>query len=264
MKFSATTLLGFFICFTVLMVGALDTVGAVPLTKNLPGWLQIPFLDFASLFVVLGGLLTGLFIMYPAHTVLSAIGSLRYVFSHYNSKTELLEEEIKNILKYRSAYANDKNNFFAANKPSDSMTKYMFELVSTNYSAREIRDMADLYIDKRAGEEKKKADVLQMMANTAPSFGMVGTLLGLIIMLGNLEDPSKVGPALALALLTTLYGVGFANLLFSPMAKKIKYNQSINQTREKLIMEGIVLIREGKSELLIKDQLGSLIGQGGS
>ena len=64
------------------------------------------------------------------------------------------------------------------------MTKYMFELVSTNYSAREIRDMAELYIDKRAGEEKKKADVLQMMANTAPSFGMVGTLLGLIIMLG--------------------------------------------------------------------------------
>jgi len=103
-----------------------------------------------------------------------------------------------------------------------------------------------------------------MMANTAPSFGMVGTLLGLIIMLGSLDEPSGVGPALALALLTTLYGVGFANLLFSPMAKKIKYNQSINQTRERLIMEGIVLIREGKSELLIKDQLGSLIGQGGS
>jgi len=144
------------------------------------------------------------------------------------------------------------------------MTKYMFELVSTNYSAREIRDMAELYIDKRAGEEKKKADVLQMMANTAPSFGMVGTLLGLIIMLDNLDEPSGVGPALALALLTTLYGVGFANLLFSPMAKKIKYNQSINQTREKLVMEGIVLIREGKSELLIKDQLSSLIGQGGS
>lgn len=234
MKFSPTTLLGFFICFSVLMVGALDTVGAVALTENLPDWLNIPFLDFASMFVVLGGLLTGLFIMYPAHTVLSAIGTFRYVFSHYNSKTELLESEIKNILQYRSAYANDKNNFFAMNKPSDSMTKYMFELVSTNYSAREIRDMAELYIDKRAGEEKKKADVLQMMANTAPSFGMVGTLLGLIIMLGNLEDPSKVGPALALALLTTLYGVGFANLLFSPMAKKIKYNQSINQTREKI------------------------------
>ena len=144
------------------------------------------------------------------------------------------------------------------------MTKYMFELVSTNYSAREIRDMAELYIDKRAGEEKKKADVLQMMANTAPSFGMVGTLLGLIIMLGSLDEPSGVGPALALALLTTLYGVGFANLLFSPMAKKIKYNQSINQTRERLIMEGIVLTSKGKSELLIKDQLGSLIGQGGS
>ena len=261
MKFSATTLLGFLICFGVLIIGALDTVGVIPLTKSLPTWLIIPFLDFASLFVVLGGLLTGLFIMYPAHTVLSALGSLRFVFSHYNSKTELLEAEIKKILQYRTMYSNDKNNFFATQKPSDSMTKYMFELVSTNYAAREIRDMADLYIEKRAGEEKKKADVLQMMANTAPSFGMVGTLLGLIIMLGRLDDPSTVGPALALALITTLYGVGFANLLFSPMAKKIKYNQSINQTRERLIMEGIVLIREGKSELLIKDQLGSLIGQ---
>lgn len=261
MKFSPTTLLGFFICFSVLMLGALDTVGVLPITENIPAWLQIPFLDFASLAVVLGGLLSGLFIMYPAHTVLNAIGTFKYVFSHYNSKTELLETEISNILKYRVAYANDKNNFFLSNKPSDTMTKYMFELVSTNYTAREIREMAELYIDKRAGEEKKKSDVLQMMANTAPSFGMVGTLLGLIIMLENLADPSSVGPALALALITTLYGVGFANLLFSPMAKKIKYNQTINQTREKLIMEGIVLIREGKSELLIKDQLGSLIGQ---
>ena len=91
MKFSATTLLGFLICFGVLIIGALDTVGVIPLTKSLPTWLIIPFLDFASLFVVLGGLLTGLFIMYPAHTVLSALGSLRFVFSHYNSKTELLE-----------------------------------------------------------------------------------------------------------------------------------------------------------------------------
>ncbi len=154
MKFSPTTLLGFFICFSILMIGALDTVGAVAITKNLPLF-HFWIFRLASMFVVLGGLLTGLFIMYPAHTVLSAIGSLRFMFSHYNSKTELLETEIKNILQYRSAYANDKNNFFASNKPSDAMTKYMFELVSTNYSAREIRDMAELYIDKRAGEEKE-------------------------------------------------------------------------------------------------------------
>jgi len=90
----------------------------------------------------------------------------------------------------------------------------------------------------------------------------VGTILGLIVMLGNLDDPSAVGPGLSLALLTTLYGVAFANLVFAPMAKKIKHNMGIVQTREAVSIEGVILIKEGKSELMIKDQLYSIIGKG--
>ena len=252
MKFSITTLLAYVISLSVLMVGSLETVGTFNLTKLLPDFMQIEFLSIPSLFVVLGGVMTGLFVMYPTGTVLTAVGTLRHVFSHYNSKSDLVEKRIEKILKYRAEYAADKNGFFLRTKPSDPTTRYMFDLVSTNYTTREMQDMADMYLDKRLTMEIQKADVLTMMSATSPAFGMFG----------NLDDPSKVGPGLAVALLTTLYGVAFANLVFAPLAKKIRYNMSIVETREKVTIEGIILIKEGKSELMIKDQLFSMLGKG--
>jgi len=264
MKFSVTTLMAYLISLSVLMVGSLETVGTFNLTKFLPGFLQIQFLNIPSLFVVLGGVLTGLFVMYPTGTVLTAVATLRHVFSHFNSKSDLVEKQIETILQYRADYAADKNGFFQRfkGKTSDPTTRYMFDLVSTNYSTREMRDMADMYLDKRLTMEIQKADVLTMMSATSPAFGMFGTILGLVVMLGNLDDPSAVGPGLAVALLTTLYGVAFANLIFAPMAKKIRHNMSIVETREQDTIEGVILIKEGKSELMIKDQLFSLLGKG--
>jgi chemotaxis protein MotA len=264
MKFSPITLLAYVLSLSVLLIGSLDTVGAVKFTESLPEFLKIPFLDFASMFVVLGGVMTGLFIMYPTGTVLNAVATLRHVFSHYSSKGDLVEKHIERMLQYRTEYSQDKNGFVERikSKTSDPTTRFMFDLVSTNYSSRELRDMADMYLDKRLTQEIQKADVLSMMSATSPAFGMVGTILGLIVMLGNLDDPSAVGPGLSLALLTTLYGVAFANLVFAPMAKKIRYNMGIVETRESITIEGIILIKEGKSEMMIKDQLFSLLGKG--
>jgi len=264
MKFSPITLIAYVLSLSVLLIGSLDTVGAIQFTSNLPQFLKIPFLDFASMFVVLGGVMTGLFIMYPTGTVLNAVATLRHVFSHYSDKGDIVEKQVDRILEYRNEYASDKNGFIERikNKTSDPTTRFMFDLVSTNYSARELRDMSDMYLDKRMNSEIQKADVLSQMSATSPAFGMFGTILGLIVMLGNLDDPSAVGPGLSLALLTTLYGVAFANLLFAPLAKKIKHNMGIVQTREAITIEGIILIKEGKSEMMIKDQLFSLLGKG--
>ena len=156
MKFSITTLLAYVISLSVLMLGSLETVGTFNLTKLLPDFMQIEFLSIPSLFVVLGGVMTGLFVMYPTATVLTAVGTLRHVFSHFNSKSDLVEKQIEQILKYRAEYAADKNGFFLRTKPSDPTTRYMFDLVSTNYSTREMQDMADMYLDKRLTMEIQK------------------------------------------------------------------------------------------------------------
>ena len=266
MKFSIATIIAYTLSLSVLILGSMETVGALNISQYLPSIMQNGFLNIPSLFVVLGGVMTGLFIMYPTGTVLTAVATLRHVFSHYNDKSDLVENQISSILQYRSEYSQDKNGFFQkmSGKTPDPTTRYMFDLVSTNYSTREMRDMADMYLDKRLTMEHQKADVLTMMSATSPAFGMFGTILGLVVMLGNLDDPSKVGPGLAVALLTTLYGVAFANLVFAPMAKKIRHNMSIVETREKVSIEGIILIKEGKSELMIKDQLFSLLGKGTS
>jgi chemotaxis protein MotA len=264
MKFTFSSFLGFIISLLVLLTGSADTVGAIKLTKSLPEFLQIPFLDFASLFVVVGGMLSGLFVMYPAFTVFKALGSIKNMFSHYSGKLEVLEEEIKNIMKFKEEYVADKNGFIErmSRSNNDKITKYLFELVSTNYTSHEVREIGEVYIDKRSSEEIKKADVLDMMAITSPAFGMFGTVLGLIVMLQNLDDPSAIGPGLSLALLTTLYGTAFANLLFAPLAKKIRFNSVLNTTREQLILEGIIMVKDGRSAIMIKDQLYSFIGQG--
>lgn len=223
MKFSVSSFLGFFVSLVVLLLGSFATVGVINVKDVLPNvLLQFKFLDLPSFFVIIGGMLSGLFVMYPAFTVFKAIGAMKDMFSHYSGKLEVLEEEIKNIMKYKEEFVADKNGFIErmSRSNNDKITKYLFELVSTNYTSHEVREIGEVYIDKRSSEEIKKADVLDMMAITAPAFGMFGTVLGLIVMLGNLDNPDLVGPGLSVALLTTLYGTAFANLLFAPLAKK--------------------------------------------
>ena len=111
MKFSITTLMAYFFSLTFLILGSLETVGTFNLTAMLPDFLQLQFLNIPSLFVVLGGVLTGLFIMYPTGTFLTALATLRHAFSHYNSKSDLVEGQIEEILQFRSDYAQDKNGF---------------------------------------------------------------------------------------------------------------------------------------------------------
>jgi chemotaxis protein MotA len=264
MKFTFSSFLGFIISLLFLLTGSADTVGVIKISKSLPDFLKIPFLDFPSFFVVIGGMLSGLFVMYPAMVVFKAIASIKSMFSHYSGKLEVLEEEIKNIMKYKEEFVADKNGFIErmSRGGGDMITKYLFELVSTNYTSHEVREIGEVYIDKRSSEEVKKADVLDMMAITSPAFGMFGTVLGLIVMLQNLDDPDAIGPGLSLALLTTLYGTAFANLIFAPLAKKIRFNSVLNTTREQLILEGIIMVKDGRSAIMIKDQLYSFIGQG--
>ena len=90
------------------------------------------------------------------------------------------------------------------------------------------------------------ASVLRKMAEVAPAMGLIGTLIGLVQMLGNLEDPSKIGPAMAVALLTTMYGAVLAYMLFSPLAAKLERNSAEEMLVKTLFLRGVVSI--GKKE----------------
>jgi chemotaxis protein MotA len=97
------------------------------------------------------------------------------------------------------------------------------------------------------------------MATMAPAMGMIGTLVGLVQMLANMSDPSAIGPAMAIALLTTLYGAIIANAFAQPMADKLGRASELEQINKSLILETIAGIQEGMNPKVLEQMLGTYL-----
>eukprot|EP00831_Metopus_contortus_P061991 TRINITY_DN5393_c0_g2_i1.p2 TRINITY_DN5393_c0_g2~~TRINITY_DN5393_c0_g2_i1.p2 ORF type:complete len:173 (-),score=13.00 TRINITY_DN5393_c0_g2_i1:56-574(-) len=112
-------------------------------------------------------------------------------------------------------------------------------------------------VEELYNNESKYVELMRDMGSNAPAFGMAGTLIGLILLLSQLSDPSSIGPGMSLALITTLYGVLFARLYCMPIANKLYNLAEINLKRRSLYLEGIILIMQKKSTFYIEDKLNS-------
>lgn len=110
-----------------------------------------------------------------------------------------------------------------------------------------------VYIIKQ--EEKIAADIFTTMGAAAPGFGLLGTVLGLIMVLGNLKEPEKLGAGIAQAFLTTLYGIIFANIFFMPIATKIRTNSKEDERYYKMVITGLMSIQMGDNPLLMEEKL---------
>jgi len=133
------------------------------------------------------------------------------------------------------------------------------DMVISGYTGEEVRDILNTTIETSFGRNTVQANILKTMGAISPAFGMIGTLVGLVIMLGNLSDPENLGPALAVALVTTLYGVLFARLLFIPVATKIQQREEIVRFRNYLVAEGLSLLAERRSPRYIQDKMNSFL-----
>ncbi len=104
---------------------------------------------------------------------------------------------------------------------------------------------------------KKGRAIFETMGSFAPAFGLIGTLIGLVAMLVSLDDPKKVGPGMAVALLTTLYGAVISNLVCLPIANKLKLRSSEEVLLKEVIIEGILSIQAGDNPRIVEEKLKS-------
>ena len=106
-------------------------------------------------------------------------------------------------------------------------------------------------------EERHKSgqNMVAAMGDAAPAFGMIGTLIGLVIMLKNMDDPAAIGPGMAIALLTTMYGAIISNVLFGPIAKKLKSISDKELLTKRMIIEGIMAIQSGDNPRIVNHKL---------
>jgi len=117
--------------------------------------------------------------------------------------------------------------------------------------------MAEMtYIKKR---HQDGMDVLNYITDMAPAYGMIGTLVGLVNMLANLSDPSSIGPAMAVAILTTLYGALAANVVTAPISKKLEWYDTRESLQMEIIVEGITSILEGEHPAIAEQKLMSFL-----
>ena len=241
-----------------LLVGLGLFVGSILLkTDNL-----LLFWDASSIVLVLGGTLSASFLGYQARYVNMALRDLLTIFfSEPVARGELPQTTAK-IIKW--AKINQARGLAALEKElknADSpFLEYGAVLVVSGYSSGEVRDMMSQAARAQLQRQSSRFDILRNMGGTAPAFGMIGTLVGLVIMLDTLaDDPAGVGAGLAVALLTTLYGVMFARLIFMPAASKLQQRAEIQMFLNYLITEGLAMIADGASSREIADKMNSYL-----
>ena len=222
------------------------------------------FISGPSVIMVLGGTLAASFIGYQARYVLLSLRDIGSLFIKSKVDRRMLTIETGKIIRW--GYLVKKSGLLALEreiknvKRQDHFLNYGIQLVISGYSGDEVRQMLSAANNGAYQRAMVQGNILKNMAAAAPAFGMIGTLVGLIIMLESLAvDPEGIGPGLAVALLTTLYGVLFARLVFLPAATKVEQKEGIIRFRNFLVTEGFAMLAEQKSPRFIQDKMNSYL-----
>lgn len=224
----------------------------------------IIFFSLPSLIMVFGGTLAATFISYePRYVMLSLKLISRILFSPKIGRN-ILKAEVGRVIRW--GYTVQRHGLPALEKEAakavrgDRFLRYGIEMVVSGYTGAEVREILTNTVNTTFGRNTVQVAILKYMAGASPAFGMIGTLVGLVIMLDKMaEDPTQLGPGLAVALLTTLYGILFARLLYMPVASKMLQREQILRFRNTLICEGLALLAEQRPPRYIQDKMNSYL-----
>ncbi|MCY4643717.1 MAG: motility protein A [Bacteriovoracales bacterium] len=214
------------------------------------------FIDVPSLLVVGLGVIGGTFIKWPIDTVKSLFTYASKTLFIVSADPKQVIDEIGNL-----AETARRESVFALEKVpiEDPFLKKAMTLAADNRPPEVIQAIMQLEMEAMEQRHKRGREVLDGIGQDGPAFGMIGTLIGLVIMLQNLSDPSSIGPAMAVALLTTFYGAVMANAFALPMGNKLGVHSMREQIKMNMILAGTLGIVAGENPRFIKEKLNSFL-----
>lgn len=145
----------------------------------------------------------------------------------------------------------------------DPFTQKGFQMVIDGVDQESVREIMETDIQTLKNYYKEGEEFFGKLGGFSPTLGVIGTVMGLVHMLGNLEDPSTMGPAIASAFIATLYGVSLANLLFLPIANKIKKISGMDVLHRRITLEGMLAIQAGASPRVLEQKLAAFLHEHG-
>ncbi len=240
------------------IIGVVSGLGFVVMGILLGSGLML-FWNLPSVVIVIGGSLAATMIGFPLSDVLSIFKVTMKVFMF---KIEKPENIIANLVEI-SNKARKGGLLSIEGDIKNTNDPYLAKALQMTVDGVKTVDIAAIMQKKMSitsDQHKTGIALLSSMGAYAPAFGMVGTLIGLVQMLANLDDPSTIGPKMAVAMITTFYGAIMANLFFIPMADKLKIRSEEEISNMNIIYEGVVSIREGEHPRLMEDKLNVYLG----
>jgi chemotaxis protein MotA len=215
------------------------------------------YYDVHAVIVVFGGAMAATMIRFPFTVILHGLPTgLRYCFTMRSIHPRELIAEISQVADLvRKSGPMALENV----QVSDTFLAQGLRYVADGYDREFIKDAMERDRDIFLMHLDEGSKVYRAFGDCAPAWGMVGTILGMVTMFANMSDPSKLGPAMATALLATLYGAVVSNLFTLPLADKLHVKLEEENVSRSLIIDGVLLIRDSKSPNLIKEMLVSYL-----
>jgi chemotaxis protein MotA len=216
------------------------------------------FIDPPSVMVVFGGSIAAALICFPLKTFFSVFKvSMKVFFYKIDAVPRLIEEIVSlaetarrdGLLALEGRLEEIENPFVVLG----------VQLAVDGTRPEVMEDILRTEMDAVATRHRDGKALLDCMGRFAPAFGMIGTLMGLIIMLGDMSDPSKIGAGMAVALLTTLYGAVASNVVFLPFAEKLGYTNKQELLAMDIIIRGIMAIQSGENPRVIEQKLNTFV-----
>ncbi len=240
------TIIGIVLAFG-LVIGAIVTAGSI-----------LIFIDIPSILIVLGGTVGTVLINYPLKDVFAVLGVVKNAFF---AKSESPTDVITQFMEYANRA---RREGILSLEPiikdlDDVFMKKGLQLTVDGLEPVAIQEILETEISYLEERHENGAELMGAFGTFAPAMGMIGTVIGLILMLQTMSDPSTIGPSMAVALITTFYGAVLANLVFLPLAGKLKLRSKEEVLIRSMVMEGILAISKGENPRIIEEKLTSYL-----
>lgn len=237
-----------FLLSLVLVAGGMALTGSV---EN--------FFSISGLAIVVGGTVGATLIQFSISDMFAMTRSLS---SAIERTEDNVNTRMRELLKLSKIAKNDGMMVLEheSHRSTDPFYKLALQLVVDGHNPLEIRHILSTEIASSNRQSERSVRILDTMGGYAPALGLIGTLIGLIQMLTALQNPAAVGPAMAVALVTTFYGAILANLVFLPLAGKLRIRAEEESYLKNITLEGVVSIAKQENAVVLEQRMVGMVG----
>ena len=242
------------------LIGLVLGLGAVLGGQILEGGKVGSILQFTAAIIVFGGTFGAVFISYPFHDVLEGLKGVRHVLKEP-------PQDPYRIIDLITGYANKarKEGILSLEKEikniQDPFLAKALTMAVDGVEPNTIREAMDTELEYLNEHGKTNSKIFKSAGGYSPTIGILGAVMGLIHVMENLSDPSKLGAGIAVAFVATVYGVGSANLLFLPISTKLEIRHRHEMILKEMTLEGVIAVSTGENPRLIGDKLTAFLSE---